>query len=152
MPTDPSTGLPAQGATHLARPALRRVLVYGVVGLAVSLFYSLAVIACVLLLEDLNPTLSSVLAFAITLPVAYLAHSKVSFADSRNDRFQPLRFAVSTASSFIAAVGGMYVITEIAGQSYLLGIAWNWLVIPAINLTSYMVWVFRTGWEPRKGP
>ena len=121
----------------------RRVLVYGCVGVAVSVFYSLAVVACVKLLHPISPTLASVLAFAISLPVAYLAHSKVSFSDSRYDKFQPLRFVVSTATSFILSIGGMYWITEVAGWSYLLGIGWNWLTIPAVNFLSYLLWVFR---------
>ena len=120
-------------------------MIYGCVGVAVSLFYSLAVIACVLLLFPANPTLASIVAFVITLPIAYLAHARISFADSSDDKFQPLRFAFSTATSFVISIGGMYWITEIAGHSYLLGIAWNWLIIPAMNLLSYMLWVFRTG-------
>jgi hypothetical protein len=38
----------------------------------------------------------------------------------------------------------MYWITEIADRSYLLGIAWNWLMIPAMNFFTYLFWVFRT--------
>ena len=123
---------------------VRRVFVYGCVGVVVSVFYSLAVVACVKLLHPISPTLASVLAFAISVPLAYLAHSKVSFSDSPYDKFQPLRFVASTATSFILSIGGMYWITEVVGQSYLFGIAWNWIMIPAVNFISYMFWVFRT--------
>jgi putative flippase GtrA len=91
---------------------VRRVFVYGCVGLAVSVFYSLAVVACVTYFHSLSPTLAGVFAFGITLPVAYLAHARVSFSDSTYDQFQPLRFVISTASSFTLNVGGMYVITK----------------------------------------
>jgi hypothetical protein len=37
----------------------------------------------------------------------------------------------------------MYCITVIAGHSYLLGIAWNWCIIPAANFVAYLFWVFR---------
>ena len=124
---------PSRSRRELARLVprnVRRVFVYGCVGVAVSVFYSLAVVACVTYFHSLSPTLASVFAFAITLPVAYLAHARVSFADSTYDHFLPLRFVISTASSFTLNVGGMYVITEIAGRSYLWGIAWNWLTIP----------------------
>jgi len=122
---------------------VRRVFVYGCVGIAVSVFYSLAVVACVWLLHPISPTLASVVAFAISVPVAYLAHAKVSFSDSPFDKLQPLRFVISTATSFILSIGGMYLITEVAGQCYLFGIAWNWLTIPGMNFLSYMLWVFR---------
>lgn len=126
------------------RVLLRRVLRYGCVGLAISLLYSLAVIACVQMLQPISPTVASILAFVVVLPVSYLAHGRVSFSDRSFDKFQPLRFAFSTAAAFVVAVGGMYWITEIAGRSYLLGIAWNWMIMPAMNFLAYMFWVFRT--------
>ena len=124
-------------------PTLRRVMVYGCVGLAVSLFYSLAVIAFVWLLHPIRPTMASLLAFIVTLPIAYLSHANLSFADRSYDTFQPLRFALSTAASFVISIGGMYWVTEVAGLSYLFGIALNWLIIPAMNFSIYLLWVFR---------
>jgi putative flippase GtrA len=127
-----------------AIPALlRRILRYGGVGLAVSLIYSLAVIAAVHVLPPIGPTMASVLAFGIVLPISWLAHGRISFGDRPRDTFQALRFALTTTTSFVIAVGGMYWITEIAGRSYLLGIAWNWLIIPGMNFVAYMFWVFR---------
>ncbi len=142
---DSATGNPLAALLARQTPAfLRRVLRYGCVGLAISLLYSLAVIACMQAWQPISPTLASVAAFVATLPAAYLAHRRVSFRDRRFDAYQPLRFAVSTAASFALAVGGMYWITAIAGRSYLLGIAWNWLIIPATNFLIYLFWVFRT--------
>lgn len=144
-----AAGLLATLVARLDPALLRRVVRYGCVGIAVSLFYSVAVIACVWLLRPIDATIASIVAFVITVPVAYLAHSKLSFSDRPYDRVQPLRFAVSTTASFIVAIGGMYWITEIAGRSYLLGIAWNWMIIPAMNFVTYMIWVFRAARRPR---
>jgi putative flippase GtrA len=121
------------------------------VGVGVSLFYSLAVIACVHWWPPLGPTLASAIAFIISLPVAYFAHRSISFFDSQRDAFQPLRFAVTAAASFILAVGGMYWITEVAGRNFLLGIAWNWLVIPGVNFVVFNLLVFRTAQTARPG-
>ena len=154
MPHDAHSVTVSPVAILLARlnPALfRRVLRYGCVGVAVSLVYSLAVIACMQVLSPISPTVASIVGFVIVVPVAYLAHGWVSFSDRPFDTFQPLRFAVSTTTSFIVAVGGMYWITEIAGRSYLLGIAWNWLIIPAMNFSLYMLWVFRAGRNKGQG-
>ena len=129
-------------------PALaRRMVRYGGVGVAVSVIYSLVVIA-VVQVPRVGPTMASILAFGIVLPMAWFAHRNISFGDREGDAFQPLRFALSTTASFIVAVGGMYWITEIADQTYLLGIAWNWLIIPAANFLVYMFWVFRNGRQP----
>lgn len=133
------------------RPFLRRVGRYGCVGVVVSLVYSLGVISCVHFWPPLGPTLASVIAFIVTLPIGYIAHRNISFFDSESDAFQPLRFAVTTAASFVLAIGGMYWITEIAGRDYLLGIVWTWLVIPAVNFVIYMLWVFRTTQTARPG-
>lgn len=122
---------------------LRRMLRYGGVGLAISVFYSLAVIAFVRLLHPISPTMASIVAFVVTLPLSYLAHGRISFGDRPYDAFQPLRFAFSTVTSFAVAVGGMYWIADVMGYNYLLGIAWNWMIIPAMNFTTYMFWVFR---------
>lgn len=124
---------------------LLRILRYGCVGVAISVIYSVAVIVAVHVLAPIGPTLASVLAFGIVLPVSWLAHGRISFGDRPRDAFQKLRFVVSTTASFVIAVGGMYWITAIAGRSYLLGIAWNWAVIPAMNFSIYLFWVFRTG-------
>lgn len=142
---DSATGGPVPALFARLVPAfLRRMLRYGCVGLAISVFYSATVIACIYWLHPISPTMASVVAFGIVLPFSYLAHGRVSFSDRPYDTFQPLRFAFSTIASFIVAVGGMYWITEIAGRSYLLGIAWNWLIIPAMNFLTYLFWVFRT--------
>ena len=120
-------------------------------GFGVSLFYSLAVITCVHFWPPIGPTLSSAIAFFFALPIAYFAHRNISFFDRQRDAFQPLRFAVSTAASFVLAVGGMYWITEIAGRNFLLGIAWTWLIIPTVNFVVYMLWVFRATQTARLG-
>ena len=118
-----------------------RVLRYGIVGLAVSIAYSVAVVLAVHLTH--SPTWASGIAFAWVLPIAYLAQRSIAFFDAAPDPFQPLRFAVSTASTFLIAVGGMYWVTEVLGRSYLLGIALNWALIPAVNFLIFFFWVFR---------
>ena len=132
---------PARIARGYMTPAfLRCVRRYGSVGLSVSLCYSFATIACV---HFVDPTIASVIAFIVTLPIGYLAHKRITFSDSSHDAFQPVRFAVATAASFVLAVGGMYWITEIAGRNYIFGIAWIWFIIPTMNFVLYLLWVFR---------
>jgi putative flippase GtrA len=130
---------------------IRRMARYGCVGLVVSIFYSLLVIALVNLHLGLTPTMAVVAAFAVTLPIGYLVHGAVSFHDRPYDPMQPLRFAISTTTNFTVMVGGMYWITEIAHQSYLFGIAWNWAIVPIANFTVYLLWVFRAEPAPDGG-
>lgn len=151
MPPDAEGLAPVATRRPWFFPALlERAIRYGGVGVVISVLYSLCVIAIVQFLRPISPTIASVLAFIAITPVAYLAHRRVTFADRPYDKLQPLRFAFSTTASFVIAVGGMYWITEIAGRSYLLGIAWNWLIIPAMNFLAYLFLVFRAA--RNKGP
>jgi putative flippase GtrA len=121
------------------------VLRYGVVGLIISIVYSLAVMLLVAQLHLRNATGASALAFALVQPLAYCAHRHVTFFDAARDSFQLLRFAVTTVSTFLIAIGGMSVVTNRLGHSYLFGIALNWALIPAGNFLIYVVWAFRLG-------
>jgi len=127
---------------------LFRVVRYGFAGLAISIVYSLAVVVLVAGLHVAGPTAASVIAFILVLPIGYVTHRRVTFLDAVPDPLMPLRFAVTTAASFGVAIGGMYVVTDVLGKSYLLGIALNWLVIPAMNFLIYCLWVFRVGGRP----
>lgn len=138
------TGAIHGSLTRAVPASLRRMFVYACVGGLVSLLYSFFVILCVQIVRPLSPTVGSVVAFALFIPVAYFMHAKVSFSDRSYDAFQPLRFAFSTTASFVVSIGGMYWITEIAGRDYLLGVAWNWVMIPALNYLTNISWVFRT--------
>jgi nitrite reductase (NADH) small subunit len=124
----------------------------GIVGLAVLVAYGLAVVLLVRLLPTHDPTAASAIAFAALLPIAFLAHHPIGFFDAAPDPFQPLRFTVSTAATFLIAVSGMYAVTAIFGRSYLLGIALNWALIPAANFLIYLFWVFRVGLRPSRQP
>ena len=135
-------------ALLLVLAVLRRMVRYGCVGAGITVFYSLAVVALVRSLDPISPVWASVLAFIVTLPLSWLAHGRISFSDRPRDVFQPVRFACSTVSSFMIAVGGMYWITNIGGHHYLFGILWNWLVIPGMNFAGYMFWVFRAAKAP----
>lgn len=128
--------------TGLDAALLRRIFRYGVTGLTISILYSLAVVLCVWLVPVLSPTWASVLAFVVIVPFSYQAHRGISFGDRASGRGQQNRFYITTTSSFLVAVGGMYVITEIFALSFYFGILWNWMVIPASNFCIYNLWVF----------
>ena len=114
---------------------------YGLVGVCVSVLYSLFVIALVDG-QGTNPTVASVFAFAAAMPLSYIGQRHFAFRDAGRVSFQPLRFGLMATSSFLAATGAMYLVTEIFGWSYLIGILLNWLIIPAVNFFVNLVWIF----------
>src|SRR5271166_5961260 len=131
-------------AVLLARlnPALlRRLLRYGGIGAAISLSYSFAVIACMQAARPISLTMASIVGL---FSAGRLSRARQGLLFKPPLRyFRPLRFAFSTIASWVVAVGGMYWTAEIAGRGHLLGIAWNWLIIPTMNFLTYMVGVFR---------
>ena len=126
----------------------QRVVRYGIVGVAISLIYSLGVIHLVSQLHMSNATLGSVLTFVAILPLAYAAHRYITFFDAGSDSFQLARFVVTTVAGFLITTVGMYVITNVTKSSYLLAVALNWVVIPPMNFLIYFIWVFRVGRPP----
>jgi len=78
------------------------MLRYGGVGFAISLIYSVAVIAAERVLRPIGPVTASIRAFGIVLPISGLAHGKISFGDRPRDVFQPLQYAMPTMATFIA--------------------------------------------------
>lgn len=116
---------------------------YALVGVSVSILYSLSVVALVAGIGVARPTYASVLAFLVVSPISYVMQGRFAFRDAARDPRQPFRFAVMAAFSFAAATAAMYLVTETLAWSYLLGIFINWILIPAVNLFINLVWVFR---------
>lgn len=121
---------------------LRQFLRYGIVGISVSVLYSLTVIVLVSFLQLLRPPIASVVAFFCVMPVGFLSHRHYSFASKEHPAGQVWRFVATNVSSFLVSVGGMYVVTDILQISYLFGIAWAWVAVPAVNFLIYLFWVF----------
>jgi putative flippase GtrA len=124
---------------------------YGFVGLAASAMYSGLVIAIVDGAGIRWPVLASIVAFAVTAPVAYLGHWAITFG--RRQRLDTAwgRFIATTMASFAVAVGGMYVIAHLAHLPYYLGLVWTWIVVPAMNFLALRLWVFASSARALRG-
>ncbi|MGB8843680.1 MAG: GtrA family protein [Aliidongia sp.] len=114
---------------------------YGVVGVGISLLYSGLTVFFVSGL-GIASVLASLGSFVIALPISYFSHWAITF--QRRHRFSDgwQRFAVLSAVGFTVAVPGMYVVTNVLNWSYLIGIAFSWVLVPMINYTLLQLWVF----------
>jgi putative flippase GtrA len=121
---------------------LFRFLRYGAVAITISLLYSGLVITSIDIFGFQSPTLASVFAFLLILPLSFFSHQRVSFRDSTPDRRQPFRFAVIAGTSFTFAVGGMHLMTEVLKLHYLFGVAAVWILVPATNFLINSIFVF----------
>lgn len=121
---------------------LFRLMRFSAVGIGVSVLYTGLVVTAVDLLGFRSPSFASAIAFLLALPVSFYAHRLLSFHDAERDGRQLYRFSVIAIASFILAVGGMKLVTEVWKLSYLFGIALTWILIPATNFAINSLWVF----------
>jgi hypothetical protein len=130
-------------------PLFERIVRYGIVGVSVSIAYTLLVIGLVHALPSLGPTGDTALAFVLMQPVGLLMHSTITYPETGQARMQlpktGMRFIVTNAIGFAVSIGGMALITLRLHDSYLWGIALTWALIPAVNFVIYFFWVFRSG-------
>lgn len=131
------------GIRFLNAGFLGRVVRYGIVGVTVGVLNSVAIMVLVPLIQPWVPTVASLIAFFLVLPVGYLLHRYYSFADRAGGGGAIWRFVFTNIGSLIVSVSGMFLITEVMQLSYLFGIAWIWVSVPAMNFGIYMFWVFR---------
>jgi hypothetical protein len=132
-----------------------RTLRYGASGCTVAVLFSLAVVALVRLVPAAGPVGASVIAFWLIQPVGYAVHRMISYPDASlqlpEKAGSRLRFVITNLGGLVIASGGMALVTDVFHQSYLWGIALNWLLIPAINFVIYLYWVFRVqSWSKRE--
>ena len=135
LPPSTGRGVIANSAALVAR--------FGMVGLVVSMIYSALVVILVESSAPVGPVAASVIAFALVVPLSYFGHRRFTFRSAQDDWGQRLRFALTVIASFLLATGGMHLIVNGLGWSYLYGIAWTWLIVPVVNLALNLLIVFR---------
>jgi putative flippase GtrA len=137
-----ATGM-SGGKIHLPE----RILRYGVAGFLVTAIYSGLVIGLLHGLPQLGPTGSSALAFILLQPVGLLLHSLITYPETMQAPSYlgkiGLRFVFTNALGFIISVSGMALLTMRFHESYLWGVLFACVVVPAINFLIYLFWAFK---------
>ena len=129
-----------------ARAFLRRfdrVLRYGLVGAGVTLFYTLVTVGLLKGHVVRDPTLATAMASILTLPVSFLAHRRITYADVANHKTQWTRFIVLSGMNFVISTGSMKVV-DLCGAPYWVGLIIGFILVPLANYTVSTLWVFKT--------
>jgi hypothetical protein len=134
---------------------IERILRYGASGCTVAVLFSLAVVALVRLVPAAGPVGATIVAFCLIQPIGYAVHRMISYPDASLEPHEKaksqIRFVVTNLGGFVITVGGMALVTDVFHESYLWGIALNWLLIPGMNFVIYLYWVFRVqSWSKRE--
>lgn len=124
-----------------------RIIRYGLCGVLVTATYAGLVMGLSHCAPWLGPTGNAALAFIFMQPIGLLLHSTITYPETIRARRQlpkiGLRFAVTNTLGFAVSVSGMALVTLRLHESYLWGIAFACVVIPAVNFLVYFFWAFR---------
>jgi len=121
---------------------LGRVIRYGLIGTGVSILYTLLATLFHETKTFEDPALASAMAFALVLPISFLSHRRVTYADAANDSLQWARFVLVAVTSFTIAVGSAK-LASLQGWPFWTALLATWILIPAANYFINVLWVFR---------
>jgi putative flippase GtrA len=120
----------------------QRLIRYGLVGIGVSLLYTMLTVLFHKSGLIGDPTLASAAAALISIPLSFLAHRHTTYADVARHPAQAWRFAAIGISSFIIATGAMKLV-DLNHWSFWIGLTLTWFLIPAANYIINALWIFR---------
>ncbi len=107
-----------------------KLLRYAAAGVAVSAGYTLTVILLVDGLGWIEPVSASALSFVIWTPISYVVHRDFSFLFTGRQAAAVLKFLIAFVVRLAAAAYTVHLATAVFGQSYLVGVLANWIVLP----------------------
>lgn len=118
---------------------LRRALRFGITGVGATGVH-LAVAVAMVNLVDPSPMLANATAFVVATVFSYLANTLWSFAAPLCGR-NLLRYATVVGVGFCVAIG-VSGLAEMAGLSYLIGIALVAVALPALSFVMHNFWTY----------
>jgi putative flippase GtrA len=120
---------------------------YALVGSAVSIGYTINVVAFVEILHWPSPEWASALSFVIWTPISYLAHRDFTFIVHRPGLASLLKFVAAFVARFAASAYSVHLVATL-GLHYIVGVMANWIVLPLISYLILDLWVFRASSPP----
>lgn len=120
-----------------------RILTYVVVGGAIALVQVTLTAALVMWSGVRDPSIASVVASGITIPISFLAHKRTTYADVARQPFQGVRFAATACSSVVIAAGTIK-LTQMLGAPIWFSVLLGSALVPVGNYAINGLWVFRT--------
>ena len=119
-----------------------RLIRYFLAGTAVSIGYTLTIIALVDGFAVASPEAASAISLVLWSFPSYFAHRKFTFRFAGRIGRSAARFLFVLVLKLVVSVGLMALVTRFYGDSYLIGIALNWIALPLVAYFAMKVWVF----------
>jgi len=119
-----------------------RLVRYFLAGTAVSIGYTLTIVALVDGFGAASPETASAFSLVFWSVPSYLAHRSFTFRFAGGIGGSAARFLFVLVLKLLVSVGLMALITRVYGDSYLIGIALNWIALPLVAYVAMKAWVF----------
>ncbi len=120
---------------------IRELTRYFVVGVLVSLGYTITVLIIVEKLQVATPVVASIISFFLWAPASYVGHKEFTFEYSGELGMSAVKFFVVFGAKLIASVLAIIIVQSL-GYSYIFGVLANWFVIPVATFIVLKLWVF----------
>jgi putative flippase GtrA len=119
-----------------------RLIRYFVAGVAVSLGYTVSVVALVDWVAFISPEEANAISLGLWTIISYIVHRQFTFRFDGTYGGSALRFIVTFVLKLVASAGVITLVTKYCQSSYLIGLALNWVILPLISYVAMKLWVF----------
>jgi putative flippase GtrA len=124
-----------------------RLIRYFFAGIAISLGYTVTIIALVDWLGFISPEVANVVSLILWTIISYFVHREFTFGYDGAYFGSTARFIFIFVLKLLASVAVIAFITRYYQSSYLIGVVLNWVVLPLISYVAMKLWVFH--YDPR---
>lgn len=118
------------------------LLRYFVAGVAVSLGYTVTVVAIVEWAKWTGPEAASAISFVLWTPASYLAHRQFTFRFTDAHGLPLIKYFVSFLLRLAASAAVVIIAINYFHLHYIVGVLMNWIVLPTLNYFVLKLWVF----------
>ena len=119
-----------------------RVIRYGIAGVAAFALQAAVVTACVEL-ASLRPFVAAAIATCVVIVFSYFVNRRWVFETNRSHASAFTRFVAASAFSLAFNTGLMYLIVDVLGWRYGVGVVIGAALAPTINFFINQFWAFR---------
>lgn len=121
-----------------------RLIRYLVAGVAISLGYTITIVALVDWLSLVNAEVANVISLILWTIISYRVHRQFTFRFDGAYGKSMARFIFIFGLKMVASIAVIAFVTRNSQNPYLIGVVANWIVLPLVSYVGMKLWVFRS--------
>lgn len=124
-------------------PTIVNFIQYGIVGIMGTIIHTSILTICVELFS-IRPLISTVIGFLFSLIASYILNSFWTFKSASMQKGSFLKYSITCLLGLLINMVIMYLVVDIANNSYLLAQFLAVVIVPIFNFTLSKYWVFNS--------